>query len=233
MRPSYENWLLAQGYAQNTCTAQMYRVRKVESHYGELEEIWRAGKFEALVDDLTYSTEDERHGRPNPSRIPFNGDIRTNLASYRDAAKRYVDFLSSGEESEISAPAAPEKQRLALERDMQAALRRDIAALDPGLTIIDNGAERQVPSGRIDILCRDASGARVVLELKAGESRPDVIAQILGYMGDLMGEEPGALVRGIIIAQEFDSRTIAAARAIPNLDLMTYRVAFSFDKAAL
>jgi hypothetical protein len=32
---------------------------------------------------LTYSANDKRLNRPNPSKIPFDGDIRNNLAAYR------------------------------------------------------------------------------------------------------------------------------------------------------
>ena len=44
------------------------------------------------IQALTYSTNDKRHNRPNPSKIPIDGDICNNLASYRDAVKRYRKF---------------------------------------------------------------------------------------------------------------------------------------------
>jgi RecB family endonuclease NucS len=126
-------------------------------------------------------------------------------------------------------PAEPvaEKQRLSLERDMQVALRDNIARLDPSLSIIDDGAERAVASGFIDILARDAAGVLVVIELKAGKTDARVIGQTLGYMGDILAEED-APVRGIIVAHDFDQRTISAARAVPNLSLTRYAISFSF-----
>ena len=42
-------------------------------------------------------------------------------------------------------------QLIGLERDMQAALRRAIEQLELGLEIVDDGAERSVSSGFIDI----------------------------------------------------------------------------------
>jgi hypothetical protein len=42
--------------------------------------------------------------------------------------------------------------------------------LEPGLMIIDDGAERSVESGFIDITALDASGAAVVIELDSGLS---------------------------------------------------------------
>ncbi len=73
-----------------------------------------------------------------------------------------------------------------LERDLQNALRRHIADLEPGLTIIDDSKERKVPAGFIDITARDRDGATVVIELKAGTADREAIGQILAYMGDLM-----------------------------------------------
>ena len=103
------------------------------------------------------SKDDERHNRPNPSKIPFDGVIRSNLTSYRDAIKRYLRFLDSGGEA-ITPSASSEigddsqgmvervGQRIGLERDMQAALRIEIQQLESGISIIDDGAERSVDS---------------------------------------------------------------------------------------
>src|SRR5437870_4030059 len=55
-----------------------------------------------------------------------------------------------------------------LERDLQNELRRSIADLESGLSIIDGGKERRVASGFIDITGLDRDGATVVIELKAG-----------------------------------------------------------------
>lgn len=118
-------------------------------------------------------------------------------------------------------------QRFSLERDMQAALRRNIVSLDPALKIMDDGAERAVNSGLIDITCED-SEAMVVVELKAGKADSRAIGQILGYMGDLQEEEGGKPVRGILVAHDFDKRAKAAARVVPTLTLKRYSIEFKF-----
>jgi RecB family endonuclease NucS len=112
---------------------------------------------------------------------------------------------------------------------MQRHLRVNIASLDPGLTIVDEGAERAVKSGSIDILAQEADGTLVVIELKAGKTDARVVGQVLGYMGDLADEDCPKALRGIIVAHEFDQRTKSAARAVPNLRLMRYAVSFSFS----
>jgi transposase-like protein len=115
-----------------------------------------------------------------------------------------------------------------LERDLQQALRRNIASLEPGLTIVDGGGERKVKSGgRIDILAKDGSGGTVVIELKAGRADRDAIGQILAYIGELMNETTS--LRGILVAAEFSPRAIAAARAAPNIRLVSYGIQFSFN----
>jgi RecB family endonuclease NucS len=79
----------------------------------------------------------------------------------------------------------------------------------------------------IDITCENDE-ALVVVELKAGKADNRAIGQILGYMGDLYEEEGGKLVRGILVAHDFDRRTRAAARVVPTLTLKKYSIEFRF-----
>lgn len=247
MHDNYKSWLREQGYQENTVAAQTHRVGRVEQFYGPLDDIVSGGGYEALIAELSYSTADERSGRTNPSRIPVDGNIRTSLQSYKNAVSWYRRFLvEGGEASAVSNPEATkmvadppstnggstEVQRLSLERDMQIALRRSIGALEDGLTIIDDGIERGVLSGYIDILCRDDAGRLVVVELKAGKADSRVIGQTLGYMGDLLEEEATENVRGIIVAHDFDQRTKSAAKAVPSLSLYRYSISFVFEKEA-
>ena len=247
MRSDYRQWLADQGYVEGTCATQYSRALRIEEYYGSLDNLEGSAGFDALIDELTYSTEDERRGRSNPSPIPINGSLHKSLASYKSAVALYRKFLSEPTDlpgvaqsssfadapadpaSSSDGPAAAEKQRLSLERDMQAELRRDIARLETGLRIIDDGSERYVASGFIDILCRDGAGQVVVVELKAGKTDAKVIGQTLGYMGDLMEEDALQTVRGIIVAHAFDQRTLSAARAVTGLKLYTYAVTFQFQ----
>ena len=112
---------------------------------------------------------------------------------------------------------------------MQAALRIAIDQLEPGLVIIDDGAERSVDSGFIDITARDGSGSTVIIELKAGPAGQRAVAQILSYMGDPATEEEGGKIRGILVASAFDAKAKAAARMVPNLSLRSYSVRFTFS----
>jgi len=92
------------------------------------------------------------------------------------------------------------------------------------LAIIDGDHEQTVPAGRIDITARDKDGSTVVIELKAGLADRDVIGQIQSYMGD--PTDGAARVRGIVVAREFSSRAIAAARPAGKIRLVRYGFRF-------
>ena len=236
VKASYRQWLEQQKYAAGTVNTQVYRSARVEEFHGDLDEHFANDRMKSLIETLRYSTDDERRSRPNPSKIPFDGDIRNNLASYRNAIERYrnfrdavgdqVDGVETVENRAITSVALGDGQPIGLERDMQAALRIEINQLEAGLIITDDGAERSVDSGFIDITARDASGATVVIELKAGPAGQRAIAQILSYMGDVATEEEGGVVRGILVASSFDAKAKAAARMVPSLRLRKYSVRF-------
>jgi hypothetical protein len=237
MHPAYSDWLRRAVPSESTWRTKLSELRRIEAAYGDLDGLYDQDELQSLLGELSYSTEDTRLGRENPSRLEIAGDIRNNLASYSSALRKYIRFRN---EVEIEAGHAvlatsppdepPETDaRLSLERDLQAALRRSITQLEPGLSIIDGGAERQVPSGRIDILAQDTSGCRVVIELKAVRAPRDAVAQVLAYMGDLSADG-AAEVRGLLIAPDFDPRAIAAARMVPALRLIRFSFSFQFDR---
>ncbi len=241
MKSNYRQWLERQKYQTGTISAQIHRAGRVEEHHGGLDEHYANDRMASLIQTLSYSKNDKRQNRPNPSKIPFDGDAYNNLASYRDAVKRYRKFRDDVSENDAetvategmqSDPVALEEevgQRIGLERDMQAALRIEIDQLEPGLTITDDGAERSVDSGFIDITARDSSGKTVVIELKAGIAGQRAIAQILSYMGDVAAEQEDSNVRGILVASNFDAKAKAAARMVPSLLLRKYSVRFTFS----
>jgi len=115
-----------------------------------------------------------------------------------------------------------------LERDLQAALRANIDQLESGLMVIDDGKERVTEAGRIDITAKDSRENIVIIELKAGTATPQVIAQVLAYMG-AVAETDDKPVRGILVAGDFHKRVVLATRAVPNLQLRRYSFKFSFE----
>src|SRR3954466_7097514 len=92
MRADYKSWLEQNKYDASTVQAQLYRAGRVEQFHGDLDEHYSRDHMAALVEALRYSSDDERRGRPNPSKIPFEGHMRNNLASYRNAVAWYRKF---------------------------------------------------------------------------------------------------------------------------------------------
>jgi hypothetical protein len=139
-----------------------------------------------------------------------------------------LDNDSDGTENQSEDVAEAAEITFGLERDLQSALRENIAQLESSLNIIDGGKERVTDAGRLDITAEDSQGNIVVIELKAGVASPDVIAQVLAYMGAI-AETDKKPVRGILVAGDFHKRVIWAARAIPNLELRKYAFQFTFE----
>ena len=196
-----------------------------------------------LIERYTYSQEDERRARANPTAFTINKSLYTQIAWYRAQLVAYRRFKEGiAPEDEPAEVVAPPPQSFddevepqdaptltfGLEADLQRALRGRIYDLEPGLTIVDGGAETHVEAGFIDILAKDTEGRTTVIELKAGQARPEAVTQILAYMG-CVAERSGGAVRGILVAADFHPRVIFAARAISNLDLRRYSFRFSFE----
>jgi hypothetical protein len=142
----------------------------------------------------------------------------------------YADELlpaSPEQDEELVEEEEAEEVTFGLERDLQLALRSSIEQLESGLKITDGGKERVVEAGRIDITAVDAQGNSVVIELKAGTASPNVVAQVLAYMGSI-AEADKTPVRGIIVAGDFHKKVILASHAIHNLELKKYSFQFKF-----
>jgi endonuclease len=239
MRDGFRAWLKS-NYTANSAATHYSQAKKVEDSYGNLDDIFDAGMIESIAAELNYSSQDSKLSKPNPSKIPAGNNLYTNLAAYKSSLRCYAKYRENETEFnsetaiEIAGLAIKEKldgKQFELERHLQSELRREIGQLELGLEIIDEGLERSVESGFIDILARDGSGNLVVIELKAGMAKRDAVGQITGYMGDLIGEEPDTPVRGILVAAEFDKSCLSGVRAIPSLKLKRYRFAFTFEEA--
>ncbi len=118
---------------------------------------------------------------------------------------------------------------LSLERDLHAYLAWAIHEIESGLTLRPNGIEHQIDAGRIDLLATDAAGSIVVIELKAGVAKDAALGQLLGYIGCIVENDPHVPVRGILIASDFDKRVVYAAKALPQIKLVKYKVSFQLQ----
>jgi hypothetical protein len=92
-----------------------------------------------------------------------------------------------------------------------------------GLEIV----ERQLavtPGNIIDLLCKDAKGDYVVVELKK-RSANETIGQLARYVTDVkeIKSKAGQKVRGIILALDVDEQLIKAARGV-DFDVVLYQL---------
>jgi len=241
MHPSYSEWLRRAVGAETTWRTKLSELRRIEAAYGDVDALYDQDELQNLIDELSYSTEDQRRGRPNPSKLRIDGDLRNNLSSYKSAVQKYARFRQDVEleitRSEIVEPALGNEARIAdtdrafsMEKDLQAALRKEIGQLEDGLVIVDGGSEKTIPSGRIDILAKDRDGSLVVIELKAVKAQRDALAQLLAYMGDVIGDSSGP-VRGFLVAPDFDGKALSAVRVVPHVKLVKYGFRFTFSTA--
>jgi len=168
------------------------------------------------------------------------GPFLTYPSHARSVLKRYLQFAvevrtpPDETQTELDDPIAEAEMAegvvFKLEREMQAAVRKQLSALEQGLIEADGGQEITVATGRIDILAKDRDGKLVVIELKAGACPPGALEQTLGY-AEALSEERGEPVRAYLIAAEFSDRIRAAAKRVTGLQLRSYE--FSLRFAAL
>lgn len=236
---AFERYMLSRELAEKTRAQRSYALKRIERTQNiDLDEEFDRDQFRDLLKSFSYSAADARAGLPNPSKMDIESDkLLTHLRWYRSHLMDYMRFRGdhtpevAGEDSAEPGSEFIEEvvsQRFALERDLQAALRKNLDQLEQGLSVADGGTERKVEAGFIDILARDQAGVLTVIELKAETAQPSAIAQILAYMG-CIAEETGEPVRGILVAGDHHPRVALAARAIPNLSLKKYRYRFDFE----
>jgi RecB family endonuclease NucS len=107
----------------------------------------------------------------------------------------------------------PGLQKDGVELELQRLLAEHPEAVEGGLTVIRR--EYPTPVGPVDLLCRDASGATVAVEVKR-RGEIDGVEQLTRYVDFLNRDERLAPVRGVLVAQAVkpQARTLATDRGI-------------------
>lgn len=90
----FRNWLTSQGQAASSVSTRMSDAKRVEAHYGDLDEVFERDGFEEILSALDYSSADRAGSKPNPSLLQIDGDLYDSLASYRAAVTAYRRFAS-------------------------------------------------------------------------------------------------------------------------------------------
>ena len=100
---AFRAWMAEQGNSPGTISTRISDGRRIEAHYGDLDEEYEKDRFASILETLKYSPGDRDAGRPNPSRLDIQGELYSSLGPYRSVLLVYSKFRDeeSGGASEI------------------------------------------------------------------------------------------------------------------------------------
>lgn len=108
------------------------------------------------------------------------------------------------------------------ERNLEDFMVHQIEAIEPGLHLVKR--QLSTPAGRLDLLCQDADGNYVVVELKRTQGSDQVLGQVLRYMGWVKEAHSTEKVRGIVIVAKKDQALSYALMAVPNVQVKEFKL---------
>jgi len=147
-----------------------------------------------------------REGTADDGRAEWTVTSRTD-----DTLRILIDEIHHDSNHELGID--PGLQKDGVERHLQELLADHPATLEPGLTLV----RREFPTaiGPVDLMCKDADGGSVAVEIKR-RGEIDGVEQLTRYL-ELLNRDPLlAPVRGIFAAQEIkpQARVLATDRGI-------------------
>ncbi|MDS1270482.1 endonuclease NucS [Lipingzhangella sp. LS1_29] len=152
------------------------------------------------------------------STDPDTGNQVWTVTHNKSGEKLVLHIASVWQDSSHELGADPGLQKDGVEAHLQELLAEHIATLGPGYTLI----RREYPTaiGPVDILCRDAEGHVVAVEIKR-RGEIDGVEQLTRYL-ELLNRDPALHpVRGVFAAQEIkpQARVLAGDRGIDCVTL--------------
>jgi hypothetical protein len=162
--------------------------------------------------------------------VPFSYDTysfnKYDGTSVRKPPQGYVRVLPPGHGAGDGSP-RPTQGRTAVrptlaERNLEDFIVHQLEAIEPGLRL--EKRQLSTPAGRLDLLCKDANGNYVVVELKRTQGTDQVVGQILRYMGWLSETHGTDKVRGIVVVAKKDQALSYALMAVPNVQVKEFKV---------
>jgi 5-methylcytosine-specific restriction protein B len=205
VRDDYLAWMKSQRFAHNTLGTRRSDARRVEQHYGDLDEAYDRDRFASILEKLRYSAADSRAGRSNPSSLPIEGDLNKCLASYRSALSAYARFRQSVDEGAQSGGGL---DRAVLEELKRRFLRRFPDFAERGFAASEGGywdEERHYKQRLLDrateVLARNDLTpydiARGLIEIVTSRESNLLDWRILGRMRAFQERDQGLLVEGL------------------------------------
>ena len=92
MSTAFRRWLERKKYAVRTIQSRSAEAARIESYYGNLDTHYDRDRLESILHELEYSKDDQARNRKNPTRIQIDGDIYSNLNTYRSTARLYRKY---------------------------------------------------------------------------------------------------------------------------------------------
>ncbi|WP_125869855.1 hypothetical protein [Williamwhitmania taraxaci] len=83
---------------KTTVNNRISNCNHVEKYYGDLDTHYTENKCSYIIDELNYSTEDERKNASQRHKVPIDGNIRNGSATLKLAVKLYVEFRENQNE---------------------------------------------------------------------------------------------------------------------------------------
>lgn len=158
--------------------------------------------------------------------INDDNDIWTNVSD--DPIEINNDFTvdeNDIDENDFNDEIITEETNFTYERDLQDSLIRQVNKLFPQYTLFKDGVEYYIDGKRIDVLLENKlKNELLVIELKAGLAKKEVLSQISEYMGKLKKKFNDKIINGIIIAGDVDDSLKDACLPFPNLKTMKYKI---------
>ena len=108
-------WLRAEGLSERTIHSRLSTCRRLETYEGDLDEHFDSDGLRRLLDDLAYSTDDERRGAPPRHKVPIEGNMRNGSATLKNAATlywQYRHFCADGDERHERVPSRPRHRQV-------------------------------------------------------------------------------------------------------------------------
>ncbi|MCY3753337.1 MAG: hypothetical protein OXG99_04520, partial [Alphaproteobacteria bacterium] len=88
----YRAWLERGNLAARYIGTLVSDARRIDKHYGDLDELYDEDRLDGVLQTLRYSTEDKRTNAPNPSKLSIDGDLHKTLPAYSNTVRKYRKF---------------------------------------------------------------------------------------------------------------------------------------------
>ena len=154
-----------------------------------------------------------------PNRLVIDDDAgvwRVTAPGHRDSLTITVEEILHDSTHEMGED--PGLQKDGVEMQLQKLLAENPSSIAEGLTLVRR--EYQTAIGPVDLLCRDASGHAVAVEVKR-RGEIDGVEQLTRYLHYLNSDPALAPVRGVLVARSIrpQAKVLAADRRIDCVEV--------------